>query len=101
MVTVASIKNEIHVADCSDLNTLKSEADSFVASYPTILDYAINHWYREYNRRKYLYCGGADMISPFDAGFRPIGYLGLDPFLLEVGTSESILLEDGTPLLLE
>jgi hypothetical protein len=101
MASLVTLKNEIHIANCSTLNTLKAEADAFVVANSTLLNYARNHWYREYNRRKFFLCQRNDMISPYDGGFRPTTYTPSvsNVLLLEDGTD--LLLEDGTNILLE
>lgn len=74
MATIGTIKNEMHIADCAQLSVLKAEADQMAIDNPTLLLWFRHHVYREYNKRKFLYCGGADMISPYDAGFAPTSY---------------------------
>lgn len=92
MATISSIKNDMHVASCAELATLKAEADAFVSADPTLLSWFLDHVYREYNKRILLECPLGTPITPTDSGLRPIGY---DP------SGGFLLLEDGGYLLLE
>lgn len=101
MATIATIKNEIHRANCAELDTLYSEAQSLLAANPSLENYFRIHVFKEYNRRKFNLCDGVGMLTPFDGGLKPMGLIlsTIDTILLEDGTE--ILLEDGTALLLE
>ncbi len=101
MATLATIKNEIHRASCAQLDTLLVEAQSLLASNPSVENWMRVHVFKEYNRRKFKLCGGVGMLTPFDGGLKPTGSISGSgsAILLEDGTS--ILLEDGTELLLE
>lgn len=101
MATIATIKNEIHRANCSELDSLLSQAQTLLASNPSLESYMRTHVFKEYNRRKYKLCGGAGMLTPFDGGLKPLGTIASSSstILLEDGTG--ILLEDGTNILLE
>lgn len=93
MPSISEFKNLIHVADCGELDSLKEELDTLVAGNLDMLNYAIQHPYREFNKRKKIICNGSGMITPYDSGYRPIGYIP--------DTGSYILLEDGSYLLLE
>ena len=102
MASISEFKNRIHIANCADLDTLKSQIDSYVTDNPSLLSNAIQHIYREFNKRKYKICGGIGMIEPYDAGFRPTSYtpsIGAGYILLE--NDAEILLENGENLLHE
>lgn len=102
MATVSTIKDEMHVASCSELLTLKSEADQMVSDYPELFGWMLHHVYKEYNKKRFFECGGANMISPYDGGFIPVDYT---PFpsasALFLENNDYILLEDGDFILLE
>lgn len=93
MATVATIKDEMHIASCAELLTLKTEADQMVVDTPDLYNWFIHHVYKEYNRRRFLYCAGTDMIEPYNGGFVPIGY--------SPSVGNSVLLENGNYVLLE
>ena len=95
MSTISSIKNDMHVASCAELATLKTEADAFVAIYPDLLPWFIDHVYREYNKRISLECPLGTLITPMDAGYRPVDYNPIS------GSSPALLLESGGYILLE
>lgn len=102
MATIGTIKNEIHVATGADLVTLKNEADVIAVATPAHFPWLLHHVYREYNKRRFFYSAGSDMITPYDGGFTPISYTpaaGGDVLLLESG--DDVLLEDGDNILLE
>ena len=102
METLLSIKNKMHSASCSDLSALLTEANSILATNLDMVPWARSHIYREYNRRKFILCAGADMMEPYDSGFRPVGPISFvteSVILLEDGSN--LLLEDGSNLLLE
>ena len=101
MASIAEYKNRIHVADCSTLDSLKEEVDDLVISSPSLLNYAINHPYREFNKRKMLICQGSGMITPYDAGYRPINYVPSAGSRILLESGDFILLESGDKLLLE
>ncbi len=91
----------MHVADCAQLEVLKAEADAFVAANPALYGYAVDHWYREYNKRKSIGCGGVNMITPYDAGLRPEGYVvSVGDAVAQEGAGR-ILLENSGKILLE
>lgn len=102
MATLATIKNEIHRASCAQLDTLLGEAQSLLASNPSLENWMRTHVFKEYNRRKFKLCGGVGMLTPFDGGLKPLGtlYSG-DPSYLFLEDGTNILLEDGSELLLE
>lgn len=102
MASLSELKNKIHIAPCADLESLKDQVDEYIIENPGLINYAIEHPYREYNRRKFYLCAGDGMITPYDAGFRPTSYTpstGGSYILLEDNTE--ILLENGDNLLLE
>ncbi len=74
MATVGTIKDEMHVATCAQLLTLKTEADAMVQADPTQLAWFLRHIYREYNKKRFFECGGTSMITPYDGGFTPTSY---------------------------
>ncbi len=79
MSTVTNIKNDMHIASSGDIFSLKIEADSMVAANSGLLSYFNDHVYREYNKNVAYYNTGA-MITPYDAGLRPISYSGWGPY---------------------
>ena len=75
MADISTIKNEMHTASCSGLLTLKAEADLMVIANPELSSWFTQHVYKEYNRRRFLYCTGGDMVEPYDGGFTPYSYV--------------------------
>jgi hypothetical protein len=79
-----TLQSRIHRASCSELTTLLAEIEEVVTTYPTLVNYALNHWYREYNKRRLNNCSGADMIEPHDAGLRPLELPSFAPLTTDV-----------------
>ena len=83
--------------------TLKSAADAYVTADSSLLNYYNHHVYRVYNQRRFFEAAQDSMITPYDAGFRPVSYSPSaslsSAMLLESG--DYILLENGDILLLE
>lgn len=72
MATIETIKQEMHTASCAQLDVLLLEAQALLVSNPSLSVWFNNEVFREYNKRKFNNCGGVGLITPHDAGFRPI-----------------------------
>lgn len=63
-------KNLLHTCLDSEIAGLLGEAEVVVAADPSLLSYALDHWFREGNRRYFL-AFGTLYYPNCDSGFRP------------------------------